>query len=275
MFFFLSKVVLVFRPAAQPGDFRAVRRARPGELRPAQGGLPADARRCAAARIGRVDDPRRPFARAAREPLRAPGSAACPCRRHHPAGRRAGGQCQPCARRLRDERRRRPLCRGHSLARRYPDAPIVVSGGLDTVLREPKATPTRAVASCRVRHPAGAAAARKQSRNTAENALFAKELASRNPARTGSSSPRPTTCRARRAVPQSRVPGGALACRLPHRGQRGLRHLARQRDQRARQDRRRPARMDRPHRLLKLTGKIDEPLPGPGSTASMPPAGPN
>ena len=85
------------------------------------------------------------------------------------------------------------------LARRFPDAKILISGGVGTVLLEGEGdadTAVRFFAAFGI--PRERLILENKSRNTAENAAFSHGSSPRrNPARTGCWSPRPSICRVR------------------------------------------------------------------------------
>ncbi len=163
-----------------------------------------------------------------------------------------------------------------ALARRYPDAPIVVSGGLDTVLRDTEGdadTAPRLFAALGI--PRERLRLENRSRNTAENALFAKELIKPTPDQTwilvtsAYHMPRAVGLFRKAGFPVVPWPADYRTA-----GNEGFDIL---RDNETDALGKTVGALHEWIGLIAywLTGKIDEPLPGPGSTASMPPAGPN
>ena len=150
------------------------------------------------------------------------------------------------------------------LARRFPDAKILISGGVGTVLLEGEGdadTAVRFFAALGI--PRERLILENKSRNTAENAVFSKDSSRRSPARTGCWSP--PAFHMPRSVGLFRkvgFPVDSVAGRLPHLGHGGDRAVPRQRRRRAAEHDDGGARVDRPCRLLAVRPHRSTAFPG-------------
>jgi len=138
------------------------------------------------------------------------------------------------------------------LARRFPDARIVVSGGTGTLILEGEGDgATRAAAADRAGYLGRPPGARQRvPRHLRKRGLYqAPRIPAARPDLAAGHLGLPYAAR-HGAVPQGGFPCSAVAGRLPHHRARGRRPVRRQSDRFAAGDDHRAARVDRPFRLL-------------------------